>query len=446
MYENIHTSNRLYNSKSFKNNKHYYSKSNSSLINYNKNINYIKRDRGIYSILKEKINIDNLENISNINNTQSINFQNLASNNTYRDYPLSKKKLKNLKINNIIDLKAILPPKRNNKSYKNISYSATSNKFWKTNINFYNNKINKINGINNIKNKKNNFDKNKKSKNKIEIIIDNLKIDFGYNKNNIKNKIKNNKMLLYKSNNNNNNFSSNLNKKIINFKYKINNYKKINNIKNYLNIITNICKNEIKNKNYNNYNVNKNNNKLFKKYFSNNNYIPLNTFSFFDLKKNNFLITRNNKNNYYILNTNNNNENYYKQSNNINNKKYSNSFTEIPRIIKQNNILFDYNDNNNNSSSNNIFLNLKNNFKNKRNNSYFNYKNKSNDIYCSYNSKENNLYNIFSKNQINNCVKQSYIDTKLNLSLMNFQNSIEESIDINNIDNSSILVNNENND
>ena len=29
---------------------------------------------------------------------------------------------------------------------------------------------------------------------------------------------------------------------------------------------------------------------------------------------------------------------------------------------------------------------------------------------------------------------------------MNFQNSIEESIDINNIDNSSILVNNENND
>jgi hypothetical protein len=295
------------------------------------------------------------------------------------------------------------------------------------------------------------------------------------------------KVSLLNNNESNSNISSNksfnINAKNRSFDYNIvntiNNTSNKSNITNYLNTINshnNYYERKVKSKNISNHIYT---NCLINKTFSNNNNTSLNIIenkkintyagsngknTFFNKlneyqsnfkkekekeKSNNFLFTQNNINNFYILNTYDNKEKIF--NNYSGSKKYHNYKTNlyIKKNNRHNNLLYDLfqkENDVNDEFSNNVTLNAGNNFKNKKSNSIFCYKtkNKIKSFYNFNNVKEINFNNIFlkiSKNKINNeNNKQSYISK---LRKFNINNNEEDSIDIDNIDNSSILVDNE---
>ena len=458
-----------YHTTSNKANKSFYINNKSSFFNYNNNLNCIKANKNIYTLLKDKMKFKTIKNEPNLNNSKSFNYQNFTSNNSHREssYLNNHPKINTIensklnKNNTTINQNKYLFDRKNNKSHKNIFYSSSSG-FKKIKLNKkskYN--IDNINNIQNI----NNFDNLKK--NKIDIIIDNLKKEIGAKEQLNKNFDINNQNFLYRNKDNKLNanksfndksFSININNRNIIKEYNFNNYN-INNNYYFKPINNSYYEKKIKNKNCDKNFINANS--LINRTYSNKNFISLksnnnkkrethffNDFNNNKTKSNNFLFTQNNINNYYILNTYDNKENCYR-NNNINNKKYNNSTTNI--YIKKNmknNLFFDIfkkeKEGSDEYSSNNITLNINNNFRLKRNNSIFDNKNKINRLYNPKKEKktiENNYNNMilnYSKSKIN-----TGFDTTT--SYLNAENNNEDSIDINNIDDSSILDDNKKN-
>ena len=480
MYERTHNLNRLYIPKNNKiNNKLHYTNNKSSLFNYNKNLNYIKGDRGIYSLLKEKMKFQNLKN-----HTNSFNYQNITSNNSHRNSSYlnnhQKKSITNIrkvnKISNIINHNTIHTSNIN--FNKNNLYASTINEFRKNKENNLINyrRKNSVNNISDIDSIKNCFSDIKK--NKFDEILEGLKTEFETNDQYKINNDKNN-IVLYNSRNNiikkdnHRNNSSNINKKISNFVLITNNNN--NNINNYLSTINNHNYRKINNKITFNNNLNKSYMNINKTINNNNNYLPLKTydnknedFSFLNNNQNNyiynniiefknniykdknktsnFLFTQNNINNYYILNTCDNKENYYRQ-NMISNKKYHSSTNNIYKRKIKNNLYSDLLHKDKKPSKDfakYIPLNLEKNFNLKRKNSssiFEHNNNRKNGVFSNY-----NYYNILDnyKKKYDNGIKESYVGST-DIKIMNYQisqNDDEDSIDINNIDNSSILIDN----
>ena len=481
MYERTHNLNHLYIPKNSKiNNKLHYTSNKSSLLNYNKNLNYIKGDRRIYSLLKEKMKFKNLNN-----NTNSFNYQNITSNNSHRNSSyLNNHKDKSIinmhkvnKISNTVDHKNMQTSNIN--FNKNNLYASSINGFRKSKennlINYKRkNSVNNIYDIDSVKNCFNDFKKNKFGE-----IMKSLRTEFTiYDQYKCIND-KNNELLHNSRNNiikkdNHRNNSLNINKKNSYFvlatnnnNINVNNYlRKFNNNNNYRKISNKTTFNNNLNKSYMNINktINNNSNYLPLKTYDNknedfsflkNNHIYNNIIEFKSNiykdknKTNNFLFTQNNINNYYILNTCDNNENYYKQ-NIIRNRKYYSSTNKIYKRKIKNNLYTDLLQKDqklSNDHSKYIPLNLGKNLDLKRKNSTSIFEhNKNNNKNAAFNNK--NYYNIFnnSKNKCNNEIKELYAGTiNSDFKIMNYQNSLnddEDSIDINNIDNSSILIDN----
>ena len=477
MYERTHNiNNNQYNSKN-KINKAYYCCNKSSLLNYNKNLNCIKGNKSIYTLLKDKMKSKNLNNESNMKYSKAFIYKNLTSNNSHRNNSFlkdnNKKKTNSRIFSNKIN-KTIWAEKAHNKSNENIFFIYNMSGFY-TNKNSRErmDNLSKGNNFKNCNHLQNYLNINKR--NKIDIIIDNLKNKIGVNTQyKFYKNIGNNQNLFYENKNNkinnksfNNSFSLNNSKKTTNLNFNLSNYNIKNNINinSYLSTINsnNFDKN-MENKKYNNnYTINDNN--LINKSFSNKNYLYNNKKKENDFFKNkqsnninkynneknknqNFLFTQNNINNFYILNSFDYKEDFYK--NKINNKKYHNSTTNICiKKNKKNNLFFDLLQNEaklGEEYSKNFTINLNKNLKTKRNNSIFGYKNKI-DIFNGYKNdnkeKEFNKFINNSKKIINEDNKQQYNDdANSNFHLFNFNNNNEDSIDINNIDDSSILLDN----
>jgi hypothetical protein len=285
MYERNNNLNKQYYFKNNKNNKSYYNNYNTSLLNYNKNLNCIKANKGIYTLLKEKMKVSNTKS-----NLSPFNYKNHSSNNSHRDtsflnsYENKNRIIANKNIDNL-NHKTIWIPERNNNSYKNL-FSSTSTNGFRTinNISLDNNNITKTNS-----NKINSFNKishlsNDSKNNKYDLFIENMKKKFGadsyikYNNNNYK------KVSLFNTYENNNNISSNksfnINEKNKSFDYNIvktiNNASNKSNITNYLNTINshnNYYERKVKSKNISNHIYT---NCLINKTFSNNNNTSLN--------------------------------------------------------------------------------------------------------------------------------------------------------------------------
>ena len=100
----------------------YHTNNKCSLLNYNKNLNYIKGNKSIYTLLKDKMKSQNIKYNSNLNYTKSFYYDNLTSNNSYR----KKSYLNNNNQNNKTNLnninKEVWAENLNNKSQKILKF------------------------------------------------------------------------------------------------------------------------------------------------------------------------------------------------------------------------------------------------------------------------------------------------------------------------------------